>query len=274
MGAVKAKTGDERYDWLTRKAGAAPLVVAHRGASGQAPENTLAAFRLAINQGAAAVECDVQLSADGIPVVIHDGSVDRTTDGRGAVSALRLDELRALDAGGKVAARFAGERIPTLAETLAVCAGRARLFMELKSPAPGPGSERHAPALVEGALAVLAQAPPLELAVISFDPEIVRLVARKRPDLPLGYLVGAQRVTRVGQEAILKETAALGAGFVAPQAGAVSARFVAAAHAAGLPVSVWTVDHPGELRAVAATGADAVTTNRPDVALALDLAAG
>lgn len=274
MGAVNATTDGARYDWLTRGAGAAPLVVAHRGASGQAPENTLAAFRLAIGQGAAAVECDVQLSADGVPVVIHDGSVDRTTDGRGAVGGLRLDELRALDAGAWLDARFAGERIPTLAETLAVCAGRARLFMELKPPAAGSGSERNAPALVQGALAVLAQAPPLALTVISFDPEIVRLVARTRPDLPLGYLVSAQRVTRSGQEAILKETAALGAGFVAPQASAASARFVAAAHAAGLPVSVWTVDHPDELRAVAATGVDAITTNRPDVALALDLAAG
>jgi glycerophosphoryl diester phosphodiesterase len=270
---VNAATSEGRYAWLRRAPGGAPLVVAHRGASKRAPENTLAAFRLAISQGAPAVECDVQLSADGVPVVIHDGSVDRTTDGQGAVCALSLEDLRRLDAGRKHHPRFAGERIPTLGETLAACAGRARLFMELKPPPAGAGSAWQAPALVEGALAAVARAPAVDLTVISFDPEVVRLVARRRPDLPLGYLVGARHIAAHGAAAVLAATPALGAGFVSPQAGAASARFVAAAHAAGLPVSVWTVDHPEELRAVAAAGADAVTTNRPDVALALDLSA-
>jgi glycerophosphoryl diester phosphodiesterase len=263
---VSGTAEGERYAWLWRGAGRPALVVAHRGASRQAPENTLAAFRLAISQGAPAVECDVRLSADGVPVVIHDGTVDRTTDGQGAVATLSLDVIKSLDAGQGHEGRYAGERIPTLAETLAVCAGRARLFMELK-PEALAGSE--AAALVDGALEVVAQGPPLDLTVISFDPEIVRLVARRRPDLPLGYLVGARQVAKHGVAAVLQQTAALGAGFVSPQAGAVSARFVAEAHAAQLAVSVWTVDSPDELRAVAATGADAITTNRPDVALAL-----
>ena len=267
MRNVSGTAEGERYAWLWRGAGRPALVVAHRGASQQAPENTLAAFRLAISQGAPAVECDVRLSADGVPVVIHDGTVDRTTDGQGAVAALSLDVIKGLDAGQGHEGRHAGERIPTLAETLAVCAGRARLFMELK-PEAAAGSEAAA-ALVEGALAVVAQGPALDLAVISFDPEIVRLVARRRPDLPLGYLVSARQVAQHGVAAVLQQTAGLGAGFVSPQAGAVSARFVAEAHAAQLAVSVWTVDSPDELRAVAATGADAITTNRPDVALAL-----
>ena len=107
-------------------------MVAHRGASAEAPENTLAAFRLALQQGAPAVECDVHLSADGCPVVIHDETVDRTTNGKGAVVGLTRAALRGLDAGSWRGPRFAGEPIPTLEEALELCAGRARLFIEIK----------------------------------------------------------------------------------------------------------------------------------------------
>ncbi|MGH2352028.1 MAG: glycerophosphodiester phosphodiesterase, partial [Chloroflexota bacterium] len=136
------------YAWLRRAPGRPPLIVAHRGASGLAPENTLAAFRLALDLGAPAVECDVHLAADGAPVVIHDPRVDRTTSGSGDVRALTLDHLRRLDAGSWFSARFAAERIPTLDETLAVCTGRARVFVELKV---GGG-----PPLVDAALQAIA----------------------------------------------------------------------------------------------------------------------
>src|SRR5512143_199880 len=95
-----------------------PLILAHRGASRRAPENTMAAFRLAAELGADGVELDVQLSKDGEVVVMHDSRVDRTTDGHGRIRDLPLAELRALDAGGWYAPEFAGERIPTLAEVL------------------------------------------------------------------------------------------------------------------------------------------------------------
>ncbi|MBZ0251997.1 MAG: hypothetical protein K8I02_01540, partial [Candidatus Methylomirabilis sp.] len=93
------------------------LRIAHRGASGECPENTLAAFGRALEIGVDMVEFDVHLSRDGVPVVIHDDDVRRTTDGRGLVKDLTLAELRRLDAGGWKDARFAGERIPTLEET-------------------------------------------------------------------------------------------------------------------------------------------------------------
>ena len=216
MGAVNATTDGARYDWLTRKAGAAPLVVAHRGASGQAPENTLAAFRLAIDQGAAAVECDVQLSADGVPVVIHDGSVDRTTDGRGAVGELRWTSC---GAGRRRRARRALRR-----RAHPHPGGDARRLRRPGAPvhgaeAPGGLGERAGRAGAGAGRpggAGAGAAALLELAVISFDPEIVAWSARTRPDLPLGFLVSAQRVTRSGQEAILEETAALGAGSSPP----------------------------------------------------------
>src|SRR5919197_4354903 len=100
-----------------------PLVVGHRGAMGYAPENTLASFELAVEQGADVVELDVHLSRDGQVVVIHDEQLDRTTDGRGLVGDRTLDELKRLDAGSWFDPRFAGQRIPTLHEVLAWASG-------------------------------------------------------------------------------------------------------------------------------------------------------
>jgi glycerophosphoryl diester phosphodiesterase len=245
--------------WLRRGPGAPPLVVAHRGASGVAPENTLAAFRRAVEIGAPAVECDVHLTADGVPIVIHDARVDRTTNGTGDVAALTLAELRRLDAGSWFDPRCAGERLPTLEEALAAAAGRARVFVELKV---GGGA-----ALVDRALADLARSGA-DVAVISFGADEVRLVAERRADLPLGFLVSQRVVQEQGVARALRTVAELGAGFISPHESAVDAAFVRAAHDAGLPVSVWTVDDPQRMRALSNIGVDAITTNRPDVALA------
>lgn len=245
-----------------------PLVVAHRGASGLTPENTLAAFRLALELGAPGVECDVHLSADGCPVIIHDDRLERTTSGHGAVAALTLDELRHLDAGLWFGRQFAGERIPTLEEALEVCAGRAWLFVELK---PGGGSP-----LVAAVLAVLAASPARDVALISFDPQLVKDVAQRRPDLPVGLLITAGHVAQFGPEQAVHAASALGAGILAPHFSAAGETLIHHAHAAGLSVSVWTVDDPATMTRLAALGVDAITTNRPDVAiqrLAFDQAA-
>src|SRR5262249_23982780 len=115
-----------------RPADARFVVVGHRGAAGVAPENTFFSFDLAVVQGVDAIECDVHLSADGVPVVIHDPTVDRTTNGHGAVANLILAQLRALDAGGRFGPAVAGARIPTLDELLAWAHGRIRVVVELK----------------------------------------------------------------------------------------------------------------------------------------------
>ncbi|GGD89724.1 glycerophosphodiester phosphodiesterase [Paenibacillus nasutitermitis] len=109
-------------------------IVAHRGCSGDAPENTIAAFKLALAQPEISnIELDVHLSKDGVPVVIHDHTLDRTTNGKGPVQAYTLEELRKLDAGGWFAAEFTGEQIPTLEEVLELVKGRCRLHVELKT---------------------------------------------------------------------------------------------------------------------------------------------
>lgn len=120
-----------------------PWIIGHRGAPSEAPENTLSSFELAIRQGADLVELDLHLSADEQLVVIHDDTVDRTTDGTGAVGDLSFAELRVLDAGSWMHPKFCGERIPTLAEALELSAGRAGLVVELKGGSDCyPGMER------------------------------------------------------------------------------------------------------------------------------------
>ena len=109
-----------------------PWIIGHRGVPGEAPENTLSGFELAISQGADLIEIDLHLSADGQLVVIHDDTVDRTTDGTGRVDDLSFDELRALDAGSWMCPKFAGERIPTFSEVLELSANRAGIVVEVK----------------------------------------------------------------------------------------------------------------------------------------------
>lgn len=110
--------------------------IAHRGASDEAPENTLVAFQRALEQGADALECDVHLSADGEVVVIHDDTVDRTTDGTGAVAGMTLEELHQLDAGSWKGPQFAGQRIPTLQEIIELLGETIPLFIEFKGSSP------------------------------------------------------------------------------------------------------------------------------------------
>ena len=247
--------------WLKRTSTRPPVVVAHRGASGLAPENTLAAFRLAVKLGSPGVECDVHLTSDGQVIVIHDATVDRTTDGAGEVATQTFDVLRALDAGKWFDARFAGERMPTLEETLATCTGKSRLFLEIKRGGGAP--------LVEASLAAVARAAGTDVAIISFGPEEVEQVARARPDIPLGFLISKQYVTQHGALALAETARRLGATFVSPQHDVVDTEFVKAAHDADLPISVWTVDDPERMRVLAGLGVDAITTNRPDLALNL-----
>ena len=154
--------------------------VAHRGYSAMAPENTLPALTAAGPAGATFVEFDVRTTADGVPVVIHDRTVDRTTNGTGAVWELTADEVRALDAGGWFSPAYAGVRVPLLAEALDLLAG-SRILLEIKRPAT--------PEQVKAILALVADRGLLGRTVVqSFDPEIVRLARDAMPDAARGLL--------------------------------------------------------------------------------------
>jgi glycerophosphoryl diester phosphodiesterase len=154
--------------------------VAHRGYSAIAPENTLPALAAAGPAGATFVEFDVRTTADGVPVVIHDRTVDRTTNGTGAVWELTADEVRALDAGAWFSRAYAGVRVPLLADALEVLAG-VRLLLEIKPPAT--------PEQVKVILAMVADRGLLGRTVVqSFDPQIVRMVRDVAPEVPRGLL--------------------------------------------------------------------------------------
>ena len=163
-------------------------VIAHRGASADAPENTLAAFRLAAEAGATWVEFDVKLSRDGHCILMHDDLLNRTTDGRGEVAQYDLDELRKLDAGSWFNRRFRAERIPTLTETLALCIERdLDINLEIK-PCPG---RQHDTAIrvVEALHREWPPGRPWPL-ISSFSVASLEEVRRLAPEIPRGLLIG------------------------------------------------------------------------------------
>src|SRR5574341_1433935 len=167
------------------------LNFAHRGASLLAPENTLAAFELAVKQGADGIELDVRLCRTGEWVVIHDVRLNRTTNGRGLVRAKSIDELRRLDAGSSFHQKFANERIPTLAEVLDWAKGRALLNIEIKSLA------RPAERAEQSLLSLLRRHGVRRQCLISsFNPLVLRRLARLDPGLPTGLLLNVKWLQR------------------------------------------------------------------------------
>ncbi len=233
------------------------LVIGHRGASGSAPENTLVSFDLALRQGADGVEFDVQLSSDGVPIVIHDARLDRTTSGSGRVSEHRASVLRRLDAGSwfnrrfpaRARERYAGARIPLLAEALAwVGERRCRAFVEIKDPTPG------AEARVLDEI-VRAGVWPL-VTVISFDLPTLRRVRQFDARAPLGLDV-SRRLLAIRRARSLAATAVL------PHYAIASRRFIRNAHRASLLVIPWTIDQPRWLRRRIEDGVDGIITNFP-----------
>jgi glycerophosphoryl diester phosphodiesterase len=243
---------------------AARPVIAHRGASAEAPENTLAAFELAVRQGADAIELDVRLTADGVPVVIHDATLDRTTDRRGPVAALPLAELRRTDAGARFTAdggrrfpfRGAGVGVPALAEVLRAVP-ETPLLVEVKEPAAQEAVRR---VLVEGgAVARCAVASEHAAALVAFpDPPFARAAAG--PEIAALYrasLLG-RAPPAVGYR--LLSVPERWRGLPVP-----TRRFVAAARALGCPVHVWTVDAPAAAHRLWANGVAGIVTNAPRV---------
>ncbi|MBJ7597398.1 MAG: glycerophosphodiester phosphodiesterase [Candidatus Nephthysia bennettiae] len=228
------------------RAGGAPLVGGHRGNPAEQPENTLASFRSAIELGVDMIECDVHLSSDGELVVIHDHTLDRTTNGTGLVWQHTLAELRELDAG-------AGERLPILAEVCELAReGAVGLCVEIKQiPIPYPGLEEKLTSELED-LGMLDQT-----AVISFHHGSVKRVKELEPRLSTGVLEGARPLDPAG---IMK--AAL-ADLYAPHFGAMDAELVEDVHSAGGAVGVWTVDDGAAIAWCKICRPDSVFTNRP-----------
>jgi glycerophosphoryl diester phosphodiesterase len=224
-----------------------PLVIAHRGASGHRPENTLSAYALAVEQGADMIEVDLHRTRDGAVVVTHDEEL-AGLGGRGEIADATLAEVRALDAGG-------GERVPILAELLDGYGGRIALNLELKR-----GTRAEYPELEAETLAALESRGLLDRVLFSsfYDPVLRRLRALS-PAARIGLLI-----SRRYPQGAVDRAKSLGAEALHPEVALVTPQLVREAHAAGLAVYVYTVDRTEEMERLLGLGVDGLFTNFPD----------
>ena len=228
------------------------LIIAHRGASGHAPENTLAAFKKAVALGAAFIETDLQLTRDAHFVAIHDDTLDRTTNGEGKVHDRTLAELRKLDAGSWFGSEFAGERIPTLEEILEFSKKNDVVFyLELK-PGGSWGGEH---ALI-GALRESGEIP--RSVVISFESAILANLRKIEPTIMTGVLYDGQLVDP------LDTALQVGARQIVVRADLVTPWMLSEARRKDLQVVCWTVNHPAHMRALIGAGVDGIMSDYPD----------
>lgn len=212
----------------------------------------MASFRSAIDLGVDVLECDVHLTADGQPVVIHDHLLDRTTSGRGLVRDLTLAEIKRLDAGSWKSPAFSGERVPTLSEVLELARGRVGVAIEIKNlPLLYPGIE-------QAVLDTVTAAGMLgDVVVIAFDHRSLRRLRELSPDILTGALEASRPVDVLG----LLEDA--GADVFCPYWAAIDLETAGELHDAGKLIGVWTVDDPIALAWTQALPANALYTNKP-----------
>ena len=262
-----------------------PLVIAHRGASGLAPENTLAAFALAAALGSDGIELDVRLSADGWPVVIHDARVHRTTGATGRVAALTRDSIVALNAGTRFRRKLAiqpririeaqsaanlafngkadqwHERVPTLTEVLDLIrqTGLRRVYVELKTE-----PESH-DLLLERTVSLSRQAGSREsITLLSFDHEVIRRAKQIAPEFRTAATFPVGRPSLAAARLIVEKAKAAGADEAALHFSLASKVVVQSLHEAGLAISVWTVNNRLLMRRLVERGVDSIMTNFPN----------
>ncbi len=239
-----------------------PAIVAHRGASATHPENTLTAFRAALELGVPVIELDVRLTSDGAAVVMHDPDVSRTTDGAGLVHELPASRLAELNAGTP----RAPEPVPTLADALELISGRAAVALEIKS-LPGEPNHSDREALVEAAHAELERcsfAGPV--LILSFDPRSIEASKAMAPEVPTGFL----STHPVDPRDALAYAAKEGHDLVLPGTWSLipaGPDYVDEVHAAGLRVGTWTVDDRPTLEMLLDRGLDAIASNDPRMAM-------
>ncbi|MCI0478169.1 MAG: glycerophosphodiester phosphodiesterase [Anaerolineales bacterium] len=232
-----------------------PLVIAHRGASAYAPENTLAAFNLAFEMGADGIELDVSLTQDGVPVVLHDDTVDRTTNGRGAINQLTLAQVQQLDASNKME-KYRGEKSPTLEQVLRAVSARGIVNIELKNlTLKYDGVEAATLAAIENAGALA------RVMVSSFNPLALRRMYQLDPRIPRGLLYRPNLpiyLRRAWLRPLAHPTA------MHPHYSMITRAFMTWARGKGYQVNTWTVDDPEETKRLIDLGVDGIITNKPD----------
>jgi glycerophosphoryl diester phosphodiesterase len=229
---------------------AAVMVIAHRGASSYAPENTLAAFDAALEMRVRHIELDVALTSDSHTVVIHDEKLDRTTDGCGLVTSQTLAALRELDAGSWFGAQFEGERIPPFDEVLARYKGRVHIHTEIKGKSPSLPQRT--------ADLVRKHGMERQVTITSFQSVRLEEMRAYAPELPMGWLV------REVNDSIIAQAHAIGVNQFCPRADTVTPELVHRLHAEGFVVRAWGVSTEELMRRLVHAGVDGMTVNFPD----------
>jgi len=239
------------------------LVIAHRGNSSAAPENTFAAFDSAIAHGVTLLECDVQMTADGQIVVIHDPTLDRTSDRTGDVRTLSLAEIRAADVccPKTFDEKFSPQRVATLGELLTSLQGRARLMLEIKKESSRPVCdefERRIAAEIVKAGTRVSPDLQTDLALLSFATPVLERMAEILPDAPRGHLF-----YREPEDVMFAAAEKVKATFVMPEKGLLSKGLVEHAKQRGLGVATWVCDDEKEFKELSRLGLLGIGTNRP-----------
>jgi glycerophosphoryl diester phosphodiesterase len=231
-------------------------VVAHRGASGNAPENTMAAFRCAVELGARFIETDLHLTRDARVVALHDSTLDRTTTGHGLIHSVSFEEVRALDAGSWFGSRsaksFAGERVPALEEILRFAKERDVIFyLEIKSDANW-GIEHAVVAALRDA------GETARVIILSFDPATLEAVRRLDSTIATGYLCEHP------SSDLVERAVRSGARQIVPCGNLITSALVEEAHLASLSVVTWTINEAEQMRRLIAAGVDGMMSDYPD----------
>ena len=234
-----------------------PFWIAHRGAGKLAPENTLAAFRLGARHGYRMFECDVKLSADGVPFLLHDATLERTTSGHGVAGKQLWQALARLDAGGWHSRRFAGEPLLTLENAARFCRANGHaLNIEIK---PTPGTEHHTGEVVAALAARLWQGAATVPLLTSFSPDALQGAGESAPALPRGLLLDRL------EAGWLQTALALGCVAVIGNHALWDSTSVAQVHDAGLRALSYTVNDEAVASRLIALGTDGIITDRVDL---------
>lgn len=238
------------------------IIIGHRGASGHAPEHTFASYDRALEIGVDYIEQDLQMTRDGVPVVLHDPTLDRTTNGSGLVIEHSLEDVQRLDAGSWFDAGFAGERVPTLRQVFERYGLTANYYIETKNPDEAPGMEEALLDLIDEFELRAGAVERWQVLIQSFSRASLLKIRRLDPALPVIQLI-EKEYDSAAIRARLDDIRSYAVG-IGPSRLSVDGALVEAVHDHGLVIHPYTVNEPADLERMAALGVDGVFTDFPD----------
>ncbi len=240
-----------------------PAIIAHRGACSLAPENTLAAIQTAIALGVKFIEIDVRMTKDGEIILIHDESVSRTTNGKGAVNEHSLSEIKKLDAGSWFHESFKNERIPTLNEVLDIIDSNTTLIIEIKE------DSRNMARMIGNIIRIVKKnLSHQKIFLKSFDTRILDRIRKHLPEVPLIYVYGIRIPFlnfSIGSRVSFQDLFSLNVDYLQPHSLLLSEDFVREAQANGYKIIAWDVDGENKMKRMLEIGVDAIETDHPDL---------